>query len=245
MCTVLLRFRPGAAWPVLLAAVRDEFVRRAWDPPAYHWSGASAGLIGGRDREALGTWLAVDPGGHAVAAVLNGARLPLPADGVRPSRGDLPLSVLNGSGVPDDERLNGFHLLRATLRTAEVWSWDGVARTHRVLEPGDHIIVNLGVDAEADPTVTHFWPLLRALPDPVLPAPDVATAAAWGAWVDLLTGDGLDPADPRALLVRHSFGDAVYGSTSATLVALGQRRTRYDFTATPADRGSWFTVHTG
>ena len=39
MCTVLLRLSPGVALPVLLGAVRDEFVERPWDPPARHWNG--------------------------------------------------------------------------------------------------------------------------------------------------------------------------------------------------------------
>ena len=56
MCTVLLRFQPAAEWPVLVAAVRDEFLARPWDPPAEHWP-AYPGLVGGRDRLACGTCL--------------------------------------------------------------------------------------------------------------------------------------------------------------------------------------------
>ena len=100
------------------------------------------------------------------------------------------------------------------------------------------------MDAAADATVMHFRPLLRALPDPPL-ARGTVTADAWGPWVDLLSGDGLDPADPRALIVRRQFGEITYGSTSATLLALGPGRTRYDFTATPADPAGWSEVHTG
>ena len=66
MCTVLLRLAPGGELPVLLGAVRDEFVERPWDGPGRHWSGEAAHLIGGRDRLAGGTWLAVDPEGRAV-----------------------------------------------------------------------------------------------------------------------------------------------------------------------------------
>src|SRR5947209_11609771 len=81
MCTVLLRFAPGTPRPLLLGAVRDEFVERAWDPPGAHWGDR---LLGGRDRTAGGTWLAVDPDRPAVAAVLNGVRRPPPEDGTRP-----------------------------------------------------------------------------------------------------------------------------------------------------------------
>src|SRR5256885_9505666 len=119
MCTVLLRFAPGTAQPLLFGAVRDEFVDRAWDPPATHWGGR---LLGGRDRSAGGTWLAVDPDRPAVAAVLNGTRLPLPADGVRPSRGGLPLAALRAltmGPAPLPERVDGhdgFHPRVGTAR---------------------------------------------------------------------------------------------------------------------------------
>src|SRR5689334_2294760 len=97
MCTVLVRLRPGAAWPVLLAAVRDEFLDRPWDPPAAHWP-EHPSIVGGRDRTAGGTWLAVDPVGRSLAAILNGKRLPLLASGeARPSRGALPLAALTGA----------------------------------------------------------------------------------------------------------------------------------------------------
>src|SRR5688572_20393298 len=115
MCTVLLRFDPGARWPVLLAAARDEFTDRSWDPPARHWSGAAARLVGGRDRTAGGTWLAVDPHTPAVAAILNGVRLPPPAGRARPSRGGLPLDVLTDGLDPENlAEYDGLHLVRAT-----------------------------------------------------------------------------------------------------------------------------------
>src|SRR3982751_1166642 len=111
MCTVLLRFAPGTSRPLVFGAVRDEFVDRAWDPPAAHWGGR---VLGGRDRTAGGTWLAVDPDRPAVAAVLNGRRLPPPTDGVRPSRGGLPLGALRGGAPPEPDGYDGFHLVLAT-----------------------------------------------------------------------------------------------------------------------------------
>lgn len=230
MCTVLLRFDPDATWPLLLGAVRDEFTQRPWDPPGAHWP-ETPNLIGGRDRTAGGTWLAVRSDRPAVAALLNGHRLP---PGVRPTRGTLALAALRGE-VPPPHQLrdyDGFHLLLGTPDRVRLWSWDGQEVLEQDVTPGDHIIVNLGLDTMDDPLVPHFAPLLRALPAAPLAGPD--TSAAWDGWVDLLRGDGLPLDDPRALIERRVIEDAVYGSTSACLVGLSATAVRYDFTATPA-----------
>ncbi|GAA5201254.1 hypothetical protein GCM10023322_80860 [Rugosimonospora acidiphila] len=243
MCTVLLRFAPGAAWPLLLAAVRDEFVDRSWDPPGRYWEDR---LLGGRDRSAGGTWLAVDPSGPGVAAVLNGVRLPRPAGDDRPTRGTLPLDALRRR-VPEGDGYDGFHLVRGTPREVRVWSWDGRRLWERSLPPGDHIIVNRGVGYDDEPTVAHFLPLLRAMGE-VGGAADsgelagLSTVDFWGDWVRLLGGDGLDPADPRALLVGRAFAGRDYGSTSASLVALGDGRARYDFCAAPLGAARWSRI---
>jgi hypothetical protein len=243
VCTVLLRLTPGAEWPLLLAAVRDEFVDRAWDAPDAHWSATAPGLVGGRDRTAGGTWLAVRPNEPAVAALLNGVRMPQPAGGVRPSRGGLPLAALSGLLSFDTIDLadyDGFHLLVGTPDAVVVWSWDGSSAVRRELEPGDHILVNAGIDTVDDPLVTHFLPLLRATPTPALES-GADTRRAWRRWVDLLLGDELPGDDPRALLVRHEFDDRIYGSTSASLVAVGRNAVRFDFTATP-DNPTWSRI---
>lgn len=233
MCTVLLRVRPEGTPRVLVGAVRDEFVERAWDPPARHWPDRGAHLVGGRDRLAGGTWLALDPLRPALAALLNAGRREDPDDGIpRPTRGTLALDVLTDVGLPADlSRYDRFHLLRVDLGGAELWSWDGDGLHHERLAEGDHVIVNAGLDAEADPLVPHFAPLLAAQPSTI------------EAWTDLLRGDGLDPGDERALVVAKEIEGRRYGSTSATLVTLGPDEVRYEFTATPADP-SWATVDT-
>jgi len=249
MCTVLLRFDPGARWPVLLGAIRDEFADRPWDPPGRHWDGEWSHLLGGRDRTAGGTWLAVDPTAKrpAVAALLNGTRRPPPEAGTRPTRGTLALEVLTSGRIPADNELadyDGFHLVLATLEGVEVWSWDGDALAHHQVPAGDHIIVNLGVDTDEDPLVPHFAPLLTKLADPLL-TPRASTLEAWEPWTDLLAGDGLDPADPRALIVRREIEGKTYGSTSATLVALSPEGVRYDFNGEPTNLAAWFEVRPG
>jgi hypothetical protein len=182
--------------------------------------------------------MALDPATGTVAAILNGAPLP-PAP--RPTRGGLPLAALRDSDpIPTDiAGYDTFHLLRAGPDTAQLWSWDGRTLAHHALEPGDHLVVNLGLDTPVDPLVPHFAPLFAALPDPPLAGGD--TSSAWAGWVDLLRGDGLDPGDPRALLVEHEYDGRRYGSGSASLVALGPAGTRYDFTPHPL-RPEWAAV---
>lgn len=246
MCTLLLRFAPDEPWPVVAGAVRDEFVERSWDAPGRHWDGDRADLIGGRDRTAGGTWLAVDPVRPAMAALLNGVRLAPPDDGsTRPTRGMLALDALTSGGPLEDDVVDhdGFHLVLATIAGIDMWSWDGETLTPRSLPPGDHILVNGGVDAE-DPLVPHFTPLMAALP---APPPDASGSPedVWEPWLELMTGGGLAPDDERALIVRRVIEGRTYGSTSATLVALSPDGVRYDFTADPTDTASWYPVLRG
>jgi hypothetical protein len=70
MCTILLRWDPGAPHAVQLAANRDEFRERLADDPGE----IAPGVFAGRDRTAGGTWLALTRDG--VAALTGG----LPAD---------------------------------------------------------------------------------------------------------------------------------------------------------------------
>lgn len=235
MCTVLLRLDPGGRWPLLVGAIRDEFVERAWDPPSAHWPEVFPHLVGGRDRKAGGTWLAVDPAARAVAALLNAGRREEPEDGEpRPTRGTLALRILSDAGLPDDaSRYDRFHLLRATPDGAELWSWDGGDLRHDVLDAGDHIIVNAGLDTAEDPLVPHFAPLLGGVPSD-LPA-----------WRTLLAGDGLDPGDDRALVVGKEIEGRAYGTTSGSLLAVSSADVRYQFTATPADPSTWREVDLG
>ena len=231
MCTVLLRFDPDAAWPVLLAAVRDEYLARPWEPPAEHWPGR----FGGRDSTAGGTWLAVDPARPSVTALLNGfPHLPTPAVGDRPTRGSLPLAPV----LPPDEILRSFdtfHLVHAEPTEVTVTTWDGVNVTHRHLEPGDHVIVNQGVDV-------NDFARLRAVATPD-PKPGGTTAEAWADWTALLTGGEFTGAAVRPLLVRREVDGLLYGSSSASLVAIGEPGVRYDFTANPGPAAVWDEIH--
>ncbi|MFC1411495.1 NRDE family protein [Streptacidiphilus sp. N1-12] len=254
MCTAVISFDPSAPFPVLLVGVRDEFHDRKAVPPGRHWPD-SPQVVGGQDLLAGGTWLAVDPGVPRAGVVLNGVGRPAPEQD-RLSRGDLPLRfAADGSlGDPDAARYDPFHLVRATLDQVRLLSWDGEALTDRALEPGLHLVTNLGLAVADDPSagpelnainarIAHFRPRLAAARRP---SPDAGpTATAWGDWLPLVDGDGLDPRDPRALVLRQDFEGRAAGTVSTTLLALGRDTVRYDFNGTPGDPAQWSTILAG
>jgi hypothetical protein len=259
VCTVVLSLAPAARMPLLLLGFRDELTGRPWQPPARHWPGSP--LVGGRDEQAGGTWLAVHPQIPRVSCILN-ARGPQAPPGTRRSRGELPLRA----AADGQEALRNLHedpgtlahydpffLICADLNPeapdarALMLSWDGTRAAVENLEPGHtHVITNAGhtyppgaqgPDAKAG----HFGAKFAAhRPDA---DPTATIKDAWGDWLTLAGGDGLSDTDPAAIVVRHELPDGrVYGTTSVSLVALGPHALRYDFQPVPADPTTWYSV---
>jgi hypothetical protein len=251
VCTVVLSFEPGERAPLLLLGVRDELTDRPWLPPARHWPGSP--LLGGIDEQAGGTWLAVDPDVPRVACLLNG-RGTQADQARRRSRGELPLrAAADGAGLlkelADDPAAlaayDPFHLVCADIDAVAMLSWDGDSAVSSDLEPGTHVLTNAGhaypADPVTEPKARHFGPKFAA----ARPSGDPASPLerAWGDWLTLTAGDGLDPGDPRAIVARRVLPDGrVWGSTSLSLVALGADGIRYDFQSRPGAINDWSSV---
>jgi hypothetical protein len=250
--------------PLLLLGFRDEFTGRPWQPPARHWPGSP--LVGGRDEQAGGTWLAVHPQIPRVACILN-ARGPQAPPSERRSRGELPLRA----AADGPQALKDLHEDRAALAhydpfflicadpegpAALMLSWTGQDTALEQLEsPATHVITNAGhtyppgnqaPDAQApDAKAEHFGPKFTAhRPDA---DPTATIKDAWGDWLTLAAGDGLSDTDPAAIVVRHELPDGrIYGTTSVTLVALSPSSNssglRYDFQPVPTDPTTWYSV---
>jgi Transport and Golgi organisation 2 len=264
VCTVVVSLEPGDRVPLRLLGIRVELTSRPWRPPARHWRGSP--LIGGIDEQAGGTWLAVQPEIPRVACLLNApGTFAEPAR--RRSRGDLPLrAAAEGAGflnqlAADQETLaayDPFHLICATTDSVTSLTWlgsDPAAQREqpevRHLAPGTHLFTNAGHaypvepgDPAGEPKAAHFaekFAAARPSADPALPV-----AQAWGDWLTLAAGDGLDPADPAAIIVRKDLPDGlVYGTTSVTLVALAADALRYDFQSHPGHPDGWHSVSMG
>jgi len=120
MCTLIIGRDVVAPGTVLLAANRDEDPARLSDPPGV--LNASPRLVGGRDRRAGGTWLAVREA-RAVVAILNRrdpSGEPAPPAPDRRSRGSLVLEV--AAAVEDDRPDPGWaaewYIWRAAIRAS-------------------------------------------------------------------------------------------------------------------------------
>lgn len=222
---------PASNVPVLLVGVRDEFSGRPWLPPARHWPDRPE-LVGGRDLQAGGTWLAVNTLNPAVACVLNGEGRPAPERG-RLSRGELPLLLASGGSLGSLllDRFDPFHAVRADAEAVNMWSWDGLELVSTTLDNGLHLVVNSGLEpaGEMAARVDYFRPRLLAAPRPFSPG-----QTGWGPWLPLVDGDGLDPAEPQALVLRREVSDGhFWGTSSISLVALARDGLSFQFSGQP------------
>ena len=215
MCTLILLSRPGHAWPLLVAANRDEMLARPWLPPGAHWPD-QPGVTGGLDVLAGGTWLAVNAAGM-LAGVLNRAGSLGPQDG-RTSRGVLPLMALrHGSaaaaaaalGRLDGGAWRSFNLVVADAEGAFFLRGLGEGPVEaRALPAGLHMVTANDPDDMAHPRVTRHLPRWQAAAVPMPPD--------WGAWPGLLADGG--GAWTEALNVPPAQG---FGTTSAALLGVG------------------------
>ncbi len=217
MCTVILLRRPGHAWPLLLAANRDERLDRAWDAPGEFWPDRP-GVLGGRDRTAGGTWMAL--GAHGVvAAALNRPGSLGPAPGKR-SRGELPLDAAEApdaaaaarriSALPAAE-WRPFNLVIADSRQGFFVRGLGAGAVE--VEP---LPEGLSMVTAHDPNDTDSPRIRRHLPRFRAAAPPDPATGDWTAWEALLADDG---GDASAMLNVAPIGG--FGTVCSSLLAFG------------------------
>ena len=236
MCTVILLRRPGHAWPLLLAANRDERLDRAWDGPAAHWPDLP-GLVAGRDRSAGGSWMGMR--GGLVAAVLNRPGSLGPAPGKR-SRGELPLIALGAETAAraaaaiealDAGAWRPFNMVLADARQAFFLRGLGTGRAEVLpLAPGISMVTAHEPNDLASPRIRRHLPRFRAAPPPEPGLGD------WAAWEGLLAdGDTAAGGIGAALNVPPEGG---FGTICSSLVALGATGARlWRFCAGPPGPG--------
>lgn len=114
MCLILVAWRTHVDHPLVVAANRDEYYRRA-TASADFWP-EHPQLLAGRDLEAGGTWMGITRTGRFAA--LTNFRDPVSHQSNAPSRGHLVADFLNGDAAIDAyldalpaSDYNGFNLL--------------------------------------------------------------------------------------------------------------------------------------
>ncbi len=242
MCTVAILLRPGHAWPVMLAANRDERLDRAWDPPGAWWP-ERPGVIAGRDRSGGGTWMGVNRHG-LVAAVLNRPGSLGPAPGKR-SRGDLPLLALERDGLEaavaaiaalDAGLWRSFNLVLADRSGAVVLRGLGRGRPEPLpLAPdvqiaGVHMITAHDPDDLASPRVARHLPRLRAAVPP--------DRDGWAGWDAVMADRAGSAAEQITVAPRGGFGTVC--SARVALDAAGT--VRWWFAPGPPDQAAFAPV---
>ena len=147
MCLVLFAYQPGSPTPLVVAANRDEFYARP-ALSAHYWPAAEY-LLGGRDLEAGGTWLALSTRGR-FAAVTNFAE-DAPGEDAPRSRGALTEEFLT-STVSAHDYAHGLH--GPDFRGYNLLLWDGTSLvytsnrgTTQDLAPGTYGLANAELGA--------------------------------------------------------------------------------------------------
>ena len=225
MCTLAIYVRAFPAYPLIVAANRDELFTRPTSPPAI--LDPTIGIFGGRDDLAGGTWLGVNR--HGLVAALLNRRTSEPADPARRSRGQLCLDMLRADSAAAAraslDRENGaayynpFNLLVADRRDAWIATNHGPSMTITAVGAGLHLITNLDLNDPTCPRIAASYQLFSALLADDAPSP--AGAEFRNRLRGLLSSHDTE-LDPRSggfgnSLCLHS---AEYGTRSSTLIFL-------------------------
>ena len=220
MCTVVILRRPGADWPLILSANRDEMIDRPWRPPGRHWL-ERADVVAGMDELAGGTWLGLNDAG-VVAGVMNrqGALGPAPD---KRSRGELVLEALDHADAEhaaealrllDGEAYRPFNLVIADDRDA-YWlksTGDGPVEAAPI-GPGLSMLTSRDLNDSASGRVAAYLPRFEQAA-----APDPATNN-WSEWEELMASGIPKPGDqPRSAMAIAPIEG--YGTVSGSLIAL-------------------------
>jgi uncharacterized protein with NRDE domain len=236
VCTLTLAWQVFADAPVVVAPTRAARLDRVSEPPAVRdWE---ARVVAPVDATAGGTWLGYNEHGVLVA-ITNRWTGEGPA-GER-SRGLLVRDALGHDTAEDavrrveraldGQRYEGFNLVAVDAAAALLVEWDGRRHVRR-LDPGVHVVVNVGADGsyavperrhEAGTTQAANADTIRAR---LRPEPGEGSRG----WLDRAAG----------VLGDHEYGVCVhgdgFGTRSSSLVHVAEAGVTYEFADGPPCR---------
>ena len=207
MCLLLLGVAAHPDYALVVAANRDEVYDRDADPAGF-WPDAPQ-VLGGRDRQAGGTWLAVTTSGR-FAAVTNVRDLTMPVPENAPSRGFLPTDFVRGDDSPRryatavSERggtYPGFNLVAGT--TEEIWHCDN-SRGDNSRGDNSRGHNSRGHNSRVHGGPTRLSPGVHAISNARLDTPWPKAMRGSAGLMALLQQPSLDPEDLFALLADRT-----------------------------------------
>jgi uncharacterized protein with NRDE domain len=170
VCLLVVASRVVPGTPVLLGANRDEFLSRPAVAAVVLQANAPR-IIGGRDEQSGGTWLAVNQ--HGVFAGLTNQPLGEERDATRRTRGELPLALATHSTAAravdhfldhySAKDYNGSYLLVGDRDSLYFIDFTGLVEADALaLPPGVHVLENRPIatpSAKADHVAATLGPL--------------------------------------------------------------------------------------
>lgn len=223
MCTLAIYFGCSPAFPVVIAANRDEFYERpTLEPRALSYD---PWVVAGQDLQAGGTWFGLNE--HRMVVGMLNRRTAAGPDPERRSRGLLCLEALQRK-TPDEvvemlargpaNAYNPFNLLVASASAAFVAANDGESVMSTRLPAGLHLLTNLDLNDPTCPRLATSHRLFASIPlgrESNDPARLIASLQGVLANHDV-------PLDPRA----RSLTDTIcihspsYGTRSSSIVLM-------------------------
>lgn len=231
MCTLIALWKWHPAADLVMALNRDEsFARPAEGIHLWPEERGRGPIVAGRDLRSGGTWFGV---GRRVAAGLTNHRGGAPPKPDARSRGSIVVAALGSDSVERFDRdwlapqpaadFAPFHLLAcdgAVMR----WMTNAEGRMEsREVEPGAHVLGNLGLDDEQDPLVLYLQEALIGIEL-------MDRTAADSRLRELLAEEG-----PGRPLVRGKR----YGTRSSAILWRGCDRPSLHVTDGPPDASPW------
>ena len=176
MCLIALALEQHPRIPLVIAANRDEFLhRRAAELDWWQAKEGTAPLLGGRDLQAGGAWLALNARGRV--ALLTNVRDPSRIKPDAPSRGGVVPAWLNAHGdgaafwrATAKRKHNPFNLLAGDFMVGAWWWADDRANAPHALGPGLYGLSNAALDTP--------WPKVQRLKQAVAAALEAAATPA-------------------------------------------------------------------
>jgi Transport and Golgi organisation 2 len=255
MCTFVILNRPDHAWPILIAANRDERLDRPWLPPGVHWPERPE-VIAGQDELAGGSWLGMNASG-VVAGVLNREGTLGPQAGKR-SRGELVLDALDypdavdaaeALGSLDPRAYRPFNLIVADNRDAFLLLHrgepTGAPVTVAPLPEGLSMITARELNDERSPRIRLYRPRFLSA---AVPTPDNDD---WRTWETLLGSRDREPGSGPGGALFIEPDPAVeasnFGTSSSSLIALpaiesAEKQPIWRFASGPPEDWIWQDV---